>query len=282
MRQNDNTWNLTPLICLVILSLGYAAVPVHATSMLFDVANGITLGSFNVKDVTADIEPSFFNPNATVEMRFGQGDIFCVGVGFARSENDVSGEWDGSDEKHIEGDVTIEREILDLYFRLASGPHFNIRFGIRTFQCDFSDGYLVKSQYGEITEIANNASAEGKMKTGLDGELNFCGGDAFQFRFGIGFSYFKDADYNWRYDRTLFDPESYDSNSGTAVQDAYSVRLKPEFTFRIMENLRLTLDYTLMASLWKGETDQADIEDFVGVDVDSAINFGLEYTLPFD
>ncbi len=267
---------LAAIGALVLLSL-----PTGATSLLFDVANGVTLGSFTVRDVTADIETTFFNPAISMEMRFGTADVFSFGVGYGKMENDFTGDWSGDEGKHIEGKVTVEREVLDVFIRLTSGPNFNIRFGIRTFQLDFSDGYLEKSEDGVITEIAENAHAKGKLKTGLDGELNFVGGERFQFRFCLGLSYFRDADYDWRYDRTLFDPESHDSNEGTAKQDAVSLRLKPEFTFEVIKNLRVTLDYTLMASAWKGDTDQADIEDFVGVDVSSAVNVGLEYVLPF-
>jgi len=56
--------------------------------------------------------------------------------------------------------------------------------------------------------------------------------------------------------------------------------VRPEITYKVCDQLRLTLDYTLSASVWEGDTDEADIEDYPGVDMYSAFNFGIEYTFP--
>lgn len=265
-------------LCIPVMA---AAGPAMAGSLFIDAANGITWGDFTVQDVTANIEVEYFNPSIAGEWRFGSEDKFGVGLGWANSSNQFDGEWDGSENRHTEGEIDIERTTIDVYFRLLAGPHFNLRIGYRHFNYEFTDGELEKYQDGLRIETATDAWAEGALTKGIDLELNFSGGTDFQFRFGLGFSYFIDAEYDWEYIETDYNPyQGPRTNRGSATHDAMAVRLKPEFTFKLTDMLRLTLDYTLSASIWDGTTGEADIEDYPGVEIYSAFSVGIEFLMP--
>ncbi|MBN2054112.1 hypothetical protein JW905_04280 [bacterium] len=263
----------------VMLVLLLAGLPASAGSLLFDVSTGITWGDFTVQDVTADISTEYFNPSLSAEFAFGEDDMFAVGVGYAKSGNDFTGEWEDGDE-HTDGEITVERTTLDLFARLRAGPHFNFKLGYRSFKYEFSDGELDKYEFGELYESERNAKATGDLTTGLDAELNFMGGNDFQFRFQLGFSYFFDAEYDWEYDRIRYDPYIEDRNEGNATANAVSFRLKPEFAFRLTDNLMATIDYTFSATAWDADTDQENIEDYPGVEIYSAFGIGLEFRIP--
>jgi hypothetical protein len=273
---------LMVLLLALALSMGPGLGSANGASILIDAANAVTWGKFTVQDVTADIDAEFFNPALMVEYRVGDGEKLALGAGYSRSGNRFQGEWDGPEGRYTSGEVDVDRTAIDLYLRLLAGPHFNARLGYRNFKYEFTNGSLLKTQHGEPVERADNAVANGKLTKGLDLELNFIGGQNIQFRFAIGFSYFFDAKYDWSYDRTLYDPMREDHNRGKATHNAMALRFKPEFTFPIDERLRLTLDYTLGAGIWEGETTQADIEDYPGVDIFSALGIGLEYLLPLE
>ncbi|MEW5766478.1 MAG: hypothetical protein AB1797_02455 [bacterium] len=256
--------------------------PAKGDSLLIDAATGVTWGDFTVEDVTADVETTYFNPAVSLEYSFGEDKnfTFAVGVGYSQSGNDFVGEWDGSEGKHSKGEVTVDRNIFDLYGRFWASPNFNLRFGYRYFKYEFSDGLLEKTQYGTLIEKAENAEATGDLRKGLDLEANFIGGKDIYVRLGLGYSYFIDAEYDWEYERTKYPGDQKDRNEGSATHTAHGVRIVPEVAVKLADNLRLCLDYRLAASIWEGTTDQADIEDCPGVDIYSAFGVGIEYLFP--
>lgn len=279
IRVDLGTWLLLNLARILVMLI--SIIPqTFAARVVLDGGLGFTWGEFTVEDVTATIKSDFFNPSILGEYRFGESETLAIGLGFSETGNEFSGDWTGDEGKYYQGEITVDRTSFDLYLRFLANEHFNFRLGYRYFRYEFSDGYLEKRQYGEYLEIAEHAKAKGNLTNGIDAEVNFSGGDKFQIRCGLGFSYFTNGNYTWSYDRTLFNPERHDTNQGDASQDALGVRFRPEMNYLVADNLRIRLEYLLSLAAWQGSTDQAEIEDYVGVDVYSAIGLGLEYQIP--
>ncbi len=250
-------------------------------SVVVDGTTAITMGEFKIDQVTLNMDSNVFNPAISAEYRLGEAEVLGIGAGFARSKTDMSGEWDSSSGKHSEGDITVERTSFDVFVRWIPTPFLNLRAGFRSFKFEYTDGLLEEwDADGNLTERAENAVATAKLKTGFDGEANLVFGKSFQFRLGAGASYYPDAEYEWEYDKTTFPDEEEEHVANGATYNAYSARFTPGLAFAVNENLMVTADYSISATLWKGDTEDGDIENYPGFEVFTGLLLGVEYRHP--
>lgn len=260
-------------LAFVVLFLGYVGVgQVHAgdSTVHVDVGNAITMGSFTYEDATIDVGTKVINPRLSAESSLGILP-FGVGVEFAKSENGFDGEYDSSD-----GTIDVERTEMGLYARFGNPNGSNFKIGYKNFKYDMSNGDITKrNSNGVVTENDINGTATGALSTGIDAELTLAAGSEVQFAVGLGASYFMDAEYDWSYTAVGGSNPGY--KTGSATLDAISVRVRPEMSFAINEQLRIYFNATLQASAWTGDLPE-DGADYPGVDIYSAVAGGIRYT----
>ena len=263
---------MSVIIGAVLVGRAWAAED-RGKVLTLEVGDAVTLGNFTVEDTTIDVETEYANPQGCVELKLGNSPL-SIGVSYAQSKNDFTGEWSG-DIEDGDGAVTAERTDANAYIRLGSRDSMNLRVGYRYFKYDFSDGLIVQRENGVVTEVDKNAEASGDLTTGIDAELNFVFGDAVQFGLGIGGTYFMDADYTWEYDKVV--GGSTTRQTGSATVNGYSARLRPELSFKAGDSLRIFVNYTLQGTTWEGTPDNG--KDYPGVDVYSAAAAGIRVML---
>ena len=255
----------TPRIArLALASLSLLVAPpalaeYAASTLRLEAGTAITFGEFKYSGADVKIEKTIFNPRASVEFGLG-GTSLSAGLEYARSANQFTGTW-----KTGNGEVDISRTELVVFARVGERERSNVRVGYRRFNYDFEDG-----QFTDGANIYLRASATGKLTTGLDVEGTVAGGDAVTFALTAGATYFVGADYAW----------SYSLNGGPTTSDsaklsAYSVRLRPEISFKVGDSLRVFGNWMLAASSWKGTPSGG--KDYAGVDVYSGIGVGARF-----
>lgn len=244
--------------------------------LTIEVGNAITMGGLTVQDVEIDVETEAFNPRLGVEYSFA-GSPVSIGADLALSENTFTGTWEGDDEGG-DGSLDVERTDIGVYARLGSRDGVNLKVGYRNFSYEYSNGELAQYENGRLTERDENANATSDLTTGIDAELNLVFGEDFQVAFGIGYSFFMDAQYDWEYDQTVGGRTTH--VVGSAELDAHSARFRPEISFLAAENLRVYLNYTVQASIWTGDFEGGDTEDYPALDLYSAAGVGVRYTFP--
>lgn len=269
-------------VCFVLAMPPLASAHAEETTdnfWIFEAANGLSFGKFCAEDVTAEIDLSFFNPTIGAEYRFHDNQ-FGVGAAFLFNDDSFYGEWDGKDKRYY-GDLDVERKLFDLYFRFIPVTWFNARAGYRYYNSDFKNGKLTKYEDGFKREDIYDATAEADLKAGLDLEINFIFGHKYQFRFGLGYDRFFSGDYSYQYKRKVYrkdgSVEKEETKSGAFSYDASGVRFIPEFGWMINDEWRLFGRYQLSMTLWNGETDDWDVEDYPGFEISSIFFIGVQY-----
>jgi hypothetical protein len=152
------------------------------------------------------------------------------------------------------------------------------------FNYKLRNGTMDETQNGELTRKISNGTAEGDLSQGVDAELNLVFGGRLKAGLTIGGSYFMDAEYDWTYTDEL-KGKGGTVETGTATLDAVSVRLAPQLSFAIVENLRLALSYCVSATSWIGNNDEGNDEDsnedYAGYDLVTSVTVVLRYTDAF-
>lgn len=251
-----------------------AAATARAESGLtLEIGTAVTLGEFTAEDTTIDVDTEYMNPMVGIELKLGDSPV-SIGASYAQSENEFTGEWEDGAERG-DGTINAERTDINVYARIGSRDGVNLRVGYRYFKYEFSDGLITIRENGRITEIDENAEANGDLTKGLDAELNLVAGTDVQFALAVGATYFVDAEYDWSYDKVEGGRRSREQ--GSATVDGYSARIRPEVSFLIGDQLRLFVNYTLQATTWDAEPPSG--EDYPGVDIYSAAMVGLRLML---
>lgn len=261
---------------VVILVVGLMAVAcVAGPRIVVEAGNAVTFGEFNYGDSTITIDSEVFNPRVGAELCIPSTPL-AFGAEYAQSENGFDGEYDASD-----GTLDVERREILAFLRLGSKNRSNVRFAYRNFQYDISDAVInQREDDGSMTEKDENGEASGDLTTGFDVEATLAIGTSFQVAFTVGGSYFADAEYEYEYDITEGDGAGA-HESGEAKLDAATVRVRPEISIGITEDLRVFGNYTFAGTAWSGtlpEDSQGDEVSYPGIDLYSAIGFGARYT----
>lgn len=229
-------------------------------------------GSFTYQDATVDISQELFNPRASIELMLPKTPL-SVGVAYATAKNGYTLEYDNG-EKVLNGSLDIKRTDLTPFLRLGSADGVNLRIGYRMFNYKLSNGAFDETKNGVLTRKISDGTAEGDLSKGVDAELNLMFGGRFKAGIMLGGSYFMDAKYDWMYKDDL---NGGSIETGTATLDAVSLRLAPQISFAIVEDLRLELNYCVSATSWIGNKDDVE-EDYAGYDIVTAMTVALRYT----
>lgn len=256
------------LVCLCALSLSAYG---QTGKLLVEAGTEATVGKFEYADATVDISEEAFNPRLSAEYELPKS-AFSFGVAYASSDNDYSLEFDDG-EKTLDGDLTVERTDLIPFIRLGHRDGVNFRIGYRMFEYELSDGTLDETEDGRFTMRIRNGTAKGELDNGIDAQLNLLFGNSVQFGVRLGATYFMDAEYTWQYRDQL---KGGAIQTGTAKLDAMSVSVAPELTFRLADEFRLFVNYTIAGTTWIDNEDTD--EDYAGTDVMTSLGVGLRAT----
>lgn len=277
MKRN---WWFILLFCIVFALPAWAENATDGKSSLsFEVGNAITFGKFTVEDTEIEVGTEAFNPRGSLEFNFG-GTPFCLGIDFAISQNDFDGTYEDGEDTG-KGSLDVDRDDFGAYMRLGSRESpVNLKLGYRYFKYEFSNGELDQFENGILVEWDREAEATGDLTKGIDAELNFVVGNNVQFALALGGSYFMDAKYKWSYIKTAPAEGIFDELvTGEMEMDAYSARIRPEFSFLATDNMRIFVNYTLQASIWEEDIEGTAANQYPAVDVYSAAMIGLRYKL---
>jgi hypothetical protein len=262
--KSAGLWMLT---AVVGVALQAQAVDRSRGELIVEASDAVTLGKLTYDKVTVNIKQSYVNPRVMAEYRFG-GTALSLGGEFSKLKNDYDGTFEYSD-----GSMTMDRTDWTLFARLGYRDSVNLRVGYRNFAYDVKDAILNQRDNGVLTEQDTNGTAKGDLTTGIDAELNLVFGEKVQVGLSLGGTYFIGAKYDWAYDAA---PGGH--KTGTAKVDAYSARIRPELAFLLADNLQLFVNYTLMATMWKGREVGNTNTDYPAYDVISAVGVGLRYS----
>ena len=234
-----------------------------AAQIIVELGDAVTFGEFTYDDATIEVSEEFFNPQGSIEFKFA-GTPISLGAEFMMSENEFTGEYDDGD-----GSVDAERQKLVAFIRFGSKNGSYLRLGYANASYDFSNARI--SMPGELI---TDGEASSDMTTGADAEINLALGSTVQFALALGASYFIDAEYDWSYMSSV-----NGAQSGEAEADTISVRVRPELSFEVTDNLRVFVNGTLQGTTWDVDEDTDDATpDYVGIDVYSAVAGGIRYT----
>ena len=262
--------------CMAAIGQAWAVEEEATPSRLtIDVGDAVTFGKFTAQDTTIDVKTKYANPFGGVELRLAGP--FSVGGSYAQSKNEFDGDWSDGD-KDGSGTLDAKRTDINAYVRIGYRDSVNLRLGYRYFKYEFSDGTIDQFKYGMLTEMDRHGSAEGEMTTGIDAELNLVFGDEVQFGLGIGATYYPDAKYTWAYDKKE-GGRPWTHEVGSATVNSYSARIKPEITFKLSDEVRIFVNYTLQGTMWEGTPDSADDQNYPGIDIYSAAAAGIRIVL---
>ena len=240
-----------------------------AAQIIVELGDAMTFGEFNYEDTTIEVNEEFVNPRGSIEFRFA-GSPISIGGEYAQSKNEFDGEYEDSD-----GTLEMERKEFVAFVRFGHKNGCNLRLGYRNFQYDINNAWINQRENGVLTEIDMDGIAEGKLSTGADVELNLAAGTSVQFALGLGYTFFKDAEYEWSY-TAIGDNAGF--HAGAAEVDAHSVRVRPEISFGLSDELRVFVNGTIAATAWDIDKDDDDTPDYPGIDIYSAIGAGIRYT----
>ncbi|MBA4389230.1 MAG: hypothetical protein C0404_14750 [Verrucomicrobia bacterium] len=233
--------------------------------LILDLGDAVTLGNFKYKDVKIEVEKEYANPRGSAEFKFG-GTPASIGVEFAQSKNTFTGTYEDS-----HGSVDVKRNEMAAYLRLGHKDETNVRIGYRKFKYDFSNADIVMDN----GEHDKNGEATGDLTTGLDAEVTLAVGTEVQFALTVGGTYFKDAKYSWAYDKYI--NERFTGHvTGNAKLDALSVRIRPQLSMKMDDNIKIYINGTIAASSWDATPEGG--ADYAGVDIYTALGLGLQYT----
>lgn len=250
-------------LCVACALLALPAGAQNNGQLMVELGNAFTMGNFTYEDATIDIEASSSNPRGALEWR-ANGSTVALGAEYAKSENSYTGEYEDGD-----GTLDMERTEWGVYLRFGDRERTNLRVGYRNFKYDISNAIINDPPDHDV-----DGTATGELTTGADVELTLATGETLRFALSIGASYFFDADYEWSYLEVAGDEPG--PHAGTAALDAVGLRLKPELSYRLNENLVIFANGMVAASTWVGDVDD-DNPDFAGVDIFSGVGVGLRY-----
>lgn len=252
-----------------------------ASRVTLDVGNAFTFGEFTYDENTIDVESEMFNPRGNIEFQFG-GTPLAFGAEYLKSENGFSGEYEEEDGDAGDGELDVERNEFAFYLKLIPSYNFNIRFGYRNFEYDITDANITQINNGVITEQDLNGIANAELATGVDGQINIIIGSprSVNLALGLGYTYFIDGEYAWEYD--LWENGVFQGRRmGEATANAHSVRVKPELSVPLTENLRIYVRGELAATAWDADLEDDDpsypgYDIFMGAVAGVRYGFGLE------
>jgi hypothetical protein len=263
----------------VFVAAGLLAVgSVHAgdaARLTVDVGNAFTLGEFTYDDNTIEVDSEMFNPRARVEFQFG-GTPLAFGGEYLKSENTFSGEYDEGNGDAGIGDLEVERNEFAFYLKLIPSYNFSVRFGYRNFEYDISNANITQWDDGVISEQDLNGIANAKLATGVDSQIDIIIGSPTSVNLALilGYTYFIDGEYDWEYDEVIGGVTTH--RVGSATADAHSIRVKPELSIPLSENLRLYVNGEVGATAWDADVDD-DEPAYPGYDIFMAATAGLRY-----
>jgi hypothetical protein len=265
------TISIMVVLCCVFAPTSPAQTPYKNGGLSLEVGDAVTLGRFNYKDADITIKTEWFHPRGGLEYCF-KGTSFSLGAELSFSKN----AFDGSYKDEGDGTVDIERKEFAAFGRLGDKNGSNLRLGYRYFKYNMANGHIY--QYydsGFLEEEDKNGIATANMSKGIDVEGTLAYGDKLKFALSLGYTFFIDAEYDWEYDEILYPGGNLTHKKGTATLDAHSVRIRPEFSYAVTDNLRVFINYMLAASAWTG-TPEGE-KDYAGVDIYSGACLGLRY-----
>ncbi len=262
------------VVMTALLGAGMASAQ-DAGKLVVDLANGMTFGKFTYEDTTIDIESEIFNPRVGVEFQFADS-VLAIGGEFSMSDNTFTGEYKGGNDDG-EGTVDVERTEYAAYVKLRPSDNFGLRVGYRSFKYDLSNADIIQRENGIVTERDMNGTATGDLTTGIDAQLNLGIGDGFRVGLMLGYTYFMDAEYEWAYDEVIGGVTT--PKAGKATADAHSVRIRPEVSIAVSDNIRIYADYTLWVTAWSADVNDNDPE-YPGYDLYTGVGVGVRCALP--
>ena len=247
--------------------LSVLALSVLATSVLN--------AADNSSRITIDIDSEMFNPRGKIEYKFG-GAPLAFGGEYLKSENSFHGEYSEEDGDAGEGNLDVERNEFAFYLKLIPSYNFNISIGYRNFEYDITNAEIDQWDEGTLDEQDRNGSANAKLATGIDSQMNVIIGTKTSINLSLmlGYTYFIDGEYEWEYDEIIGGRTTH--RTGGLTANAHSLRLSPELSIPLGENLRIYANAGVAATVWDAELDDDDPE-YAGYDFFMSATAGLRY-----
>ena len=257
------------------LLFNFSTAGLKKTSMIVEVGNIVTFGKFSVKDKTVKIHTESINPMLGFEYLFKNG-RWGAGIDLSKTQNKITGSYNDENEDG-EGAYRVTRRELSLYSRYIVSETLSLKLGYCYFNYNFKEGEIEMREGGSVVKRITEFEAESKMKKGIMAEINFTGGKIFQFALGLQYKYFFGADYKLDYKEEVNPPGTKVSVEETASLSAHSARIRPEFSFLPLENMRVFVNVTIAGSYWVGGDTGIfdDLKAYSGVDIYTGIAGGI-------
>ena len=266
---------LLSVLAVGMLAAGMVKAADDASRITIDIGNAFTFGKFTYDDATIDIDSEMFNPRGSIEFKFG-GAPLAVGAEYLSSQNTFTGEYDDTEGESGNGTLDLERSEFAVYLKLVPAYNFNIRLGYRNFEYDITAAVIDRYKNGILDKNELNATANAKLSTGLDAQMNLIIGSPTSVNLALmlGYTYFIDGDYEWQYDEIKGSAVTH--RTGTATANAHSIRLRPELSLPLTENLRIYAAAEAALTAWDAEIGDDD-PDYPGYDFFMGATAGLRY-----
>ncbi len=262
-------------VAISLFAVGVAKAQ-DAARVTLDIGNAFTFGEFTYEENTIDVDSEMFNPRGSFEFQFG-GTPLAFGGEYLKSENGFSGEYEEEDGDAGSGDLDVERNEFAFYLKLIPSYNFNVRFGYRNFEYDITDANITQINNGVVTERDLNGIANAKLATGVDGQVTVVIGSpqSVNVALALGYTYFIDGEYDWEYD--LWQNGAFMGRQmGSATANAHSLRVKPELSLPLTENLRIYARGELAATAWDADLEDDD-PSYPGYDIFMGATAGIRY-----
>ena len=266
---------LLSVLAVGMLAVGVSQAADEASRITLDVGNAFTFGKFTYDDTTIDIDSEMFNPRGNIEFKFG-GAPLAFGAEYIKSENTFTGEYEEPDGDAGNGELDVERSEFAFYLKLVPSYHFNIRLGYRNFEYDITNADIDQYDNGVLDEMDRNGTANAKLTTGLDGQMNIIigGPTSVNLALMLGYTYFIDGEYDWEYDKIVGGNTTH--VTGAATANTHSIRVRPELSFPLTDDLRLYVNAEVAATAWDADLEDDDPE-YPGYDFFMGATAGLRY-----
>jgi hypothetical protein len=260
------------VLCLSSAFVGAADEPGRLT---LDIGNAFVFGKISYEDATIEGDSGAFNPRAALEYKFG-GLPLAIGGEYMSSDSDFTGEYDEGDGDTGRGSLSIENDEFTIYMKFVPWYNFNLRLGYRNFSYDITDAHIDRYKNGQLYKTYASGSTHATLDTGIDAQAVLILGSRDFINLGIlvGYTYFIDGEYEWEYNESLSGRTRH--YSGRATANAHSVRIRPELSVPLSENLRLYANIEAAATAWDADVPDDDPE-FPGYDFFVGATVGLRY-----